>query len=178
MQIDFSALTILCADDSSFMRNLLVGCLKALHTRHVIEVDNGLKAMDYLACSRQTPRSHRPVDMVIANWQMAPGDGISVLRWVRNDRDSPNRFLPFLLFTAHTDYAHVSAARDAGVTDIIAKPFSVRTLREKILGVVLEDALFVESPLYFGPDRRRASLNFAGADRRLVAPAEVETVYA
>jgi two-component system, chemotaxis family, chemotaxis protein CheY len=178
MQIDFSNLTILCADDSAFMRALLVGCLKALHARHIIEVDTGIKAMDYLAQSKLNPRSHKPIDLIIANWQMSPGDGISVLRWVRNDRDTPNRFMPFLLFTAHTDYLHVSAARDAGVTDIIAKPFSVRTLREKILGVVMHDALFIEGPNYFGPDRRRSILDFNMPDRRSLTVNEIETVYA
>ncbi len=178
MQIDLSNLTILCADDSNFMRTLLVGCLKALQARHIIEVDTGIKAMDYLAQSKHTPRSHRPVDLVIANWQMTPGDGVSVLRWVRHDKDSPNRFMPFLLFTAHTDYAHIAAARDAGVTDIIAKPFSVRTLREKIMGVVMSDAFYIENPDYFGPDRRRITEEFSGHDRRMARTIEIETVYA
>jgi DNA-binding response OmpR family regulator len=49
----------------------------------------------------------------------------------------------------------VVEARDAGVTEFIAKPLSARTLLNRLNAVIYHPRAFVRTPSYFGPDRRR-----------------------
>jgi DNA-binding response OmpR family regulator len=46
-------------------------------------------------------------------------------------------------------------ARDAGVTEFVAKPLSARTLLNRLNAVIYQPRAFVRTQTYFGPDRRR-----------------------
>ena len=58
------------------------------------------------------------------------------------------------------------AARDAGVTEICAKPVTAKQMWEKIVAVVNNPRPFVKTAGYFGPDRRRRMEDYAGPERR------------
>jgi DNA-binding response OmpR family regulator len=61
----------------------------------------------------------------------------------------------------------VEAARDAGVTEFIAKPITVQNLMSRLAEIVERPRPFVRCGTYFGPDRRRRKLeNFVGPWRR------------
>jgi hypothetical protein len=61
----------------------------------------------------------------------------------------------------------VLAARDAGVTEFLVKPFTVTGLLRRIEALIFQARPFVRSPTYFGPDRRRrADPNYRGVERR------------
>ncbi len=180
MSHDFRRLGILCVDDSGFLRSLLTDSLKALRVGHVHIAEDGRKAAAMLRRRAEDAvlALANPVDIIISNWQMPGADGLSFLKWVRSDDASPDRFAPFLMFTAFTDIEHVQIARDNGVDDIIAKPFSVNTIRDKILTLVMRDLVYVQTPQYFGPDRRRQTLDITGPDRRMLTEthADVEII--
>jgi hypothetical protein len=58
-------------------------------------------------------------------------------------------------------------ARDAGITEFLAKPISAKSLYDRILNVVLKPRPFVKTKTYFGPDRRRnVNPNYGGLERR------------
>ena len=66
------------------------------------------------------------------------------------------------------------AARDAGITEFLAKPISAKALYQRVLNVVANPRPFIRTRSYFGPDRRRnANPNYAGAERRKGGKAEV-----
>ena len=70
--------------------------------------------------------------------------------------------------------ARVTVARDAGVTEFLAKPISAKALYERIFNVVANPRPFVKTKTYFGPDRRRnVNPNYAGPERRKGGKAEV-----
>lgn len=62
-----------------------------------------------------------------------------------------------------------------GAHDIMAKPFNIRTLSDKISGVILRNRQFVHTKDFFGPDRRRQALRFAGPERRVLSDKSPET---
>jgi hypothetical protein len=65
-------------------------------------------------------------------------------------------------------------ARDAGVTEFLAKPISAKALYQRILNVVASPRPFIRTKTYFGPDRRRNTSNaYIGAERRNNGKAEV-----
>ena len=82
-------------------------------------------------------------------------DGLEFTRNVRNDPNSPNPFVPINMITGHTEKHHVEAARDAGVTELLAKPITAANLFSRIAEIVERPRAFVRCGHYFGPDRRR-----------------------
>jgi len=68
----------------------------------------------------------------------------------------------------------VVAARDAGVTEFLAKPISAKALYQRVLNVVANPRPFIRTRSYFGPDRRRnANPNYAGPERRKGGKADI-----
>jgi len=77
-----------------------------------------------------------------------------------------------LVLSAHTDKARVEAARDAGATEVCAKPVSPAEVYKKIVSMIAEPRLYIRSDGYFGPDRRRhGEGDYEGDERRTGKPA-------
>jgi two-component system, chemotaxis family, chemotaxis protein CheY len=62
--------------------------------------------------------------------------GLELLREVRADPQLADT--PFIMITAESKTENVIAARDAGVSNYIVKPFNAETLRAKIASVLGE----------------------------------------
>lgn len=95
------------------------------------------------------------IDMLITDWRMAPMDGISLVKYLRTDKDSPNRFVPIIMLTGYVGKEHVEIARDVGVTEFVVKPFSAKTLCDRIVLLIDNPRGFVMNKNFVGPDRRR-----------------------
>lgn len=110
-----------------------------------------------------------PYDLVILDWEM-PGhkNGMDVLAYIRHDYRRP--YTAVLLSTGMAQMRHVEEARDSGMTDFLAKPFSVEQLKDKLVRMFKEPRAFVKSPWYTGPCRRRRNIGPpGGAERRKAA---------
>jgi hypothetical protein len=59
------------------------------------------------------------------------------------------------MITGYTEKYRVEEARDAGVTEVLAKPVTVQGLYDRIVQIVEQPRPFVRSHGFFGPDRRR-----------------------
>lgn len=152
-------LNFLIVDDNKHMRSLVRSVLHALGARHIEEAADGAEAYARL-------RTYI-ADVVICNWQMSPMDGIEFVRLVRTDDDSPNPFVPVIMLTAHTEAQRVVEARDAGVTEFLAKPISAHQLYSRIRAIIEYPRPFVRGQSYVGPDRRRRrDPDFKGPERR------------
>ena len=54
-----------------------------------------------------------------------PGiDGNILLRWIYRSEHSPDRFVPVVMINRMVDHRCLTTARDAGVNEFVAKPFS------------------------------------------------------
>lgn len=159
MSYRFDALRILIVDDNAHMRALLRKMLYALGVKSVRDCADGGEAFTEL-------RANAP-DIVITDLAMRPIDGIAFTTMVRSSADSPSPYVPIILLTAHTEAARVTQARDAGVTEILAKPISVQGLLMRLVEIIERPRPFVKCPGYFGPDRRRRRTpDYAGPFRR------------
>ena len=86
---------------------------------------------------------------------------------VRQDLDSPNPFIPVVVCTANTELRHICIARDAGMTEYLAKPVSAHTIYSRICSLVENHRSFIRIAEFFGPDRRRhLDDRFSGKNRR------------
>jgi DNA-binding response OmpR family regulator len=82
--------------------------------------------------------------------------------------------VPIIMLTGHSEKKRVIAARDAGVTEFLAKPISAKGLYGRILNVVANPRPFIRTKNYFGPDRRRnANPNYSGPERRKGGKADI-----
>lgn len=159
MGYDFSAVSVLVVDDHDYMRRLLASVLKALSFGRVDVAEDARDALDQM-------RNHMP-EIVVTDYLMEPMDGIELVRKIRTDPDVPNPFVPVIMITGLAEQRRVAAARMAGITEFLAKPFTLATLCGRISHVVEDPRNFVRTATYFGPDRRRhASDGYVGPERR------------
>lgn len=152
-------LHILLVDDNANMRSILVTMLRSVGVGRISEAENRDQALELV-------RQHA-VDIAIVDFRMEPVDGVALTRAFRDERQSPNPYLPIIMMTGHSERSRVTEARDAGVTEFVTKPVITSDLMRKIEAVILKPRAFVRSETFFGPDRRRTTmLDYDGPLRR------------
>jgi DNA-binding response OmpR family regulator len=71
------------------------------------------------------------------------------------------------MVTSETRREKVILARNAGITEYVAKPFNAKSLILRIREVIERPRPFVDVGVYFGPDRRRRTeVMSEGEERR------------
>jgi two-component system, chemotaxis family, chemotaxis protein CheY len=157
--LNLEHLRALVVEDNAHMRILLRSLLQALGIGKVYDSVDGASGFAEL-------RDRKP-DFVLTDLSMKPVDGIEFTRKVRLGRESPNPYVPIIMVTGHTERVRVEAARDAGVTEFLAKPITTQSLLLRLVEVVERPRPFIRCQTYFGPDRRRKKdESYAGPWRR------------
>ncbi len=119
-------MTILIVDDYKTMLRILRNLLKQLNFVNIEEATDGSMALQILRQGN--------IDFVISDWNMEPMTGIQLLREVR--ADDKLKHLPFIMITAESKSENVIAAKQAGVSNYIVKPFNAETLKTKMVSVL------------------------------------------
>lgn len=173
----FDRFRVFVVEDNSFIRGTLEEVLRSFKISQIQSADNGETAITKLKGAAATTQVDGGIpDIVISDLVMKPINGLLLLRWVRMSKDSPNRFMPFIMLSGAADRAYVESARDLGVTEFLAKPFSGKSVYEHILNVIDRPRPFIATKEYFGPDRRRQGGPPRGPERR-ERDKEVTVVY-
>jgi len=146
-RIDFNKLRFLICDDNPHMRRILRTLLHSFGAREVYEAEDGATALEMY--------SHYVPDIVITDWAMPIFDGLELAQMIRQPESKGNPYAPIIMLTGHSEKRRVTVARDAGVTEFLAKPISAKGLYQRILNVVASPRPFIKTKAYFGPDRRR-----------------------
>ena len=156
---NLSKLSILVLEKHLLIRNLLTEVFREFGVSTVLNTPDPKIAWEML--------QQFPIDLILSDW--CPGlDGMAFLERVRQGPDSRNPFVPVIVCTANTEYAHVCTARDAGMTDYLTKPVSAKTIYSRICAVIENHRPFVHVGDFFGPNRRRhADPLFGGVERRM-----------
>ena len=121
------SMNILIGDDYKTMLRIIRNLLKQLEFDNVEEASDGTEALAKLRAGN--------FGLVISDWNMEPMTGLELLKEVRADQRLKN--LPFIMITAESKTENVVAAKQAGVSNYIVKPFNAETLREKIEKVLV-----------------------------------------
>lgn len=164
--IDFNKLRFLVCDDNAHMRRILRTLLHSFGAREVYEAEDGATALEMY--------SHYVPDIVITDWAMPIFDGLELTQMIRQPGANANPYVPIIMLTGHSEKRRVMMARDAGVTEFMAKPISAKSLYQRVLNVVANPRSFIKTRTYFGPDRRRnVTSSYVGPERRNGGQAEV-----
>ena len=121
------ATKVLIVDDYKTMLRIIRNLLKQIDLEDVEEASEGTEALAKLRAGN--------FGLVISDWNMAPMTGFELLQQVRADERL--RATPFIMVTAESKTENVIAAKQAGVSNYIVKPFNAETLKgkiEKVLG--------------------------------------------
>jgi two-component system chemotaxis response regulator CheY len=123
---------VLVVDDYNTMIRIIRNLLKQQGFEEVDEASDGAAALAKLR--------KKPYGLVISDWNMEPMTGYALLQEMRADLALSR--IPFIMVTAESKTENVIAAKKAGVSNYIVKPFNAQTLKNKI------DAVFgnVEAP--------------------------------
>ena len=123
--VDMS-MPILIVDDYKTMLRIIRNLLKQLGFNNVDEATDGSSALQKLR--------DKEYSLVISDWNMEPMSGMQLLTEVRADTKLKN--LPFIMITAESKTENVIAAKEAGVSNYIVKPFNAATLKTKLAAVL------------------------------------------
>ncbi len=160
-------MNVLIVDDDRHMRTLIRNVVFALGFKDVMEASDGLAALEELKATR--------ADLVLCDMKMNPMSGLEFVKRLRADPDNPHRFVPVIMITAYAELKTVATARDAGVSEFMAKPISADALNKRIQRVLEDSRHFVDAQDFVGPDRRRGKKDeFAGMNRRETPPTFLE----
>jgi two-component system chemotaxis response regulator CheY len=113
---------ILVVDDFSTMRRIVKNQLRELGFSNIREAEDGAAAFKVLESAK--------IDFVVTDWNMPVVTGLDLLKKIRAD----DRFkqLPVLMVTAEAKREQIIEAAQSGVNGYVVKPFTPKTLQEKI----------------------------------------------
>ena len=117
---------ILIVDDYKTMLRIIRNLLKQLGFNNVDEAIDGSSALQKLR--------DKNCGLIISDWNMEPMSGLQLLKEVR--KDVKLKELPFIMITAESKSENVIAAKEAGVSNYIVKPFNAATLKGKLSAVL------------------------------------------
>lgn len=159
----FDQVNVLLVDDNAHMRTLLAEILKAVGVTRPREASDGAEAFEMLRAGK--------FDVVFTDISMKPMDGIEFTRLLRTSPSSPNPYVPIVMITGHSTGTRVTAARDAGANEFLAKPVTAKNVLDRLRLIINHPRPFVRTPTYFGPDRRRrVDPDFRGPYKRSTDP--------
>ncbi len=124
MSVDKS-MNVLIVDDYKTMLRIIRNLLNQLGFDNVDEATDGAMALNKLRQGNY--------GLIISDWNMEPMTGLQLLKEVR--ADVKLKGIPFVMVTAESKTENVVAAKAAGVTNYIVKPFNADTLKQKLVAV-------------------------------------------
>ena len=125
MTVD-SNMPILIVDDYKTMLRIIRNLLRQLSFTNIEEATDGSMALRKMR--------EKKFDLVISDWNMEPMTGLQLLKEVRADNRLKDT--PFIMITAEAKTENVIAAKKAGVSNYIVKPFNAETLKGKLVSVI------------------------------------------
>jgi CheY-like chemotaxis protein len=152
--VNLRDLVILVADPSAFTRRVINGMLRGFGANKILEVEQSSGLFQAL--------SSQKIGIMLCDLQLPPHGGLALTRTIRSNADNENRTMPILLMTSNTSEKIVKGARDSGANMVVAKPMSPNSLYDRLSWIAFHPRPFVDTPNYFGPDRRFKIEGFPG----------------
>jgi CheY-like chemotaxis protein len=154
----FAKLDVLVCDPNQHMGSLIGQMLRHLKVHGVEEVQSSNAALASL--------TSRKFGVILLDDLLGPTDSVDLIRALRTNENGLNRTTPVVMMSSAPDARRILAARDAGVTEFLRKPFAAVHVESRLTSIFGAPREFVEGGGYQGPDRRRRRAEFKGDDRR------------
>lgn len=119
-------LEILIVEDRQVMLKIIRRLLVQLGYAHIDEAVNGLQAIEKI--------HQKHYDLILSDWNMDGMSGFDLLKQVRAAPATHDT--PFVLVTAESKPENILAAKAAGATGYLVKPFKLDVLEKTLDGVM------------------------------------------
>jgi CheY-like chemotaxis protein len=126
--------------------------LGALQTLGVVQVEPLARVGDLEAALNSAP-----YDLFIAELQGGEDVVCDLVNRVRHRKTGPNPFIVVLLTTWDLNADAVRAVLNSGADDLLARPYTIAQLQQRLTGAALARKPFVVTADYVGPSRRNGS---------------------
>lgn len=153
---------ILIVDADAELSRVLKTMLAEMGFVNVNTTRSGKEAISLLRSS--------PFDFVITEWNTQHLDGMALLEFLRKNPDSPNNTIPVIMLTGRAEVVDVFLARDYGINEYVVKPFTARSIYNRLERIIEQPRNFVIAPSFVGPCRRGKGKAPAGVERRERTP--------
>ena len=141
--LDISKLSFIVADDSQFMRRLVLSALKGFGVRTVVEAATGEAAYGLV--------ESRLYDICILDWEFPDRSGESVMRELRRP-GNPLAYQTVIMMSGHSEKRRIERALRFGVDGYVVKPVAPSTLYAQIRRT--SSYLGPHHPIMMGADGR------------------------
>ncbi len=132
--------------------------LEDLGLAHIITTTNTEEALDQMYFNKP--------GLIVLGDEIQPRPVFDFVRDIREGKTGAPKDVPIIHVVAKSTRARIEQARDAGVTEIVAAPLSVSSLRKRVVAALSRHRDFVEAQEFKGPDRRRRVTALDGAEQR------------
>jgi two-component system, chemotaxis family, chemotaxis protein CheY len=139
-------LNILIVDSNAYMRRLTRLMLTNLGARSVIEVGDGLTALEHI-------RNNDP-DVMLLDWDVPVLNGREVMRIVRSPGVFPRPNLPIIMLTHDGYRSSVLEALRSGAHEFLVKPTSPKALRDRLMSIAFKPRPMVKVNGFYVPQPR------------------------
>jgi len=156
---NFSDYRCLIVDREPFMRRLLREMLRFVGIVEVELAGDGSQALMMI--------NESPFDVMVTELDLPGMSGAELINRIRRSVHVFDNAIPIIGYTATITPGLVVGARDAGIHEIMVKPFPAAVLAKRLEAALVNPRPFVRSGAYVGPCRRRkAKPDFNGPYRR------------
>ena len=153
-----AALSVSILDRAGHIASMQTAVLRAFGVKKIGRVTGTESVLaDLLAHDR---------DVLIVNWLSKGEDWMELIEAVRSKQHCADPFVGVLVIAPDSYGERVKAMLNAGVNSYLGMPFTPTDLRRHLTFLVRRDWVFVDSPAYFGPDRRRGGTGGPLGDER------------
>ncbi|MEN6542498.1 response regulator [Parvibaculum sp.] len=143
----YAGLSVLVLEDTPHLVGVVCGILKSFGVGKIHAARDAADALFILA--------NQKISVAVIDELKPPHDGLSLVRTIRTAAAQLPNELPIIYLTEVPHQRVIIAARDAGVTEVLSKPFSASQLMTRISSAVKNPRALVRSERFVGPDRRR-----------------------
>jgi two-component system chemotaxis response regulator CheY len=120
----YENLRVLVLEDEAYIRQIVCRLLRQIGFRLINEADNGVDGLREI----MRVRPH----VILCDIHMEPMDGITFLRKLRGLGHDPLARTPVIFLTSDKQRDTVLAAKELHVDGYLAKPVSLKTLRDRV----------------------------------------------
>lgn len=118
---------VLVVDDFENIARTLRSQLRQLGFANVDVAVSGTEALEKIKAGPE-------YGLVLADWAMPDLTGLQLLRHVREGQASQNA--RFIMVTGNTNPEDVAAAKKAGVSGYVVKPYNLATLKQRLEAIL------------------------------------------
>ncbi len=126
-EVMLNKISVLVAEDNKINQFMITKILKNWDFEVDI-VDDGSKAIESL--------KEKNYDLILMDMHMPVMGGLEATRKIRTEFDEPKRSIPIISLSAAVMEDEQQAAKEAGVDEVVSKPFDPQVLKNKIVNLV------------------------------------------